>query len=145
MANSTNPSNLIDNIFESVKNPLAVLARILLALMFVLAGFDKLTHFEGTVGFIGSAGLPVPEVLAAITLTVEIVGGLALITGIQARLAGFVLAGFTLLASITFHNFWAVPADQAYVQQLLFMKNISVAGGLLLVAALGSGQWKLGK
>ncbi|HEY1059245.1 MAG TPA: DoxX family protein [Limnobacter sp.] len=131
--------------FESVKNPLAVLARILLALMFVLAGFDKLTHFEGTVGFIGSAGLPVPEVLAAITLTVEIVGGLALITGIQARLAGFVLAGFTLLASITFHNFWAVPADQAYVQQLLFMKNISVAGGLLLVAALGSGQWKLGK
>ena len=113
--------------------------------MFVLAGFDKLTHFEGTVGFIGSAGLPVPELLAAITLTVEIVGGLALITGIQARLAGFVLAGFTLLASITFHNFWAVPADQAYVQQLLFMKNISVAGGLLLVAALGSGQWKLGK
>ncbi|MCQ8895256.1 DoxX family protein [Limnobacter humi] len=131
--------------FESVKNPLAVIARILLALMFVLAGFDKLTHFSGTVGFIGSAGLPVPEVLAAITLTVEIVGGLALITGIQARLAGFVLAGFTLLASITFHNFWAVPADQAYVQQLLFMKNISVAGGLLLVAALGAGQWKLGK
>ncbi|WP_306173510.1 DoxX family protein [Limnobacter humi] len=145
MVNSTNSSNFINNIFESVKNPLAVIARILLALMFVLAGFDKLTHFSGTVGFIGSAGLPVPEVLAAITLTVEIVGGLALITGIQARLAGFVLAGFTLLASITFHNFWAVPADQAYVQQLLFMKNISVAGGLLLVAALGAGQWKLGK
>ena len=59
--------------------------------------------------------------------------------------AMLVLAGFTLAASVLFHNFWAMPADQAYVQQLMFMKNISVAGGLLMIVALGGGALGLSK
>lgn len=129
--------------FERFQNPLALAARILLALMFVLAGFSKLTGFEGTVGYIASKGLPLPQVGAVIALLVEIVGGIALIVGWNARWAAAALAVFTLAATVIFHNFWAVPADQAMVQNLMFMKNISVIGGLLAIAAFGAGALSL--
>lgn len=130
--------------FDSVRDPLALAGRFLLALMFVLAGYSKIGGFEGTAGYIASVGLPWAEALTVLTIVVEIGAGLALMLGYQARLAALVLAGFTLAASVIFHNYWAMPADQAYVQQLMFMKNISVAGGLLMVAALGAGSWALG-
>ncbi|MFY9513284.1 MAG: DoxX family protein [Rubrivivax sp.] len=119
--------------------PLALVARVLLALMFILAGFSKFAGLEGTAGYIASKGLPVPGVLAFLTAVIEVVGGLALAVGFQARFAALALALFTLVASVIFHNFWAMPADQAFVQQLMFMKNLSVAGGLLFVFALGAG------
>ena len=123
--------------------PVALVARLLLALMFVLAGLSKLAGLEGTAAYIGSAGLPMPGVLALATAVLEIVGGVALAIGYQARIAALALALFTVVASVLFHNFWAVPADQAYVQQLMFMKNLAVAGGLLFVFALGAGPASL--
>lgn len=137
MTTSTEKLNFIEATLNTVQGPLAHVGRVLLALMFVLAGFSKVTGFAGTAGYIASVGLPLPEVLTVVTIVVEIGAGLALMLGFQARVAALVLAGFTLAASVIFHNYWAMPADQAFVQQLLFMKNISVAGGLLLVAALG--------
>ncbi|HEX4843416.1 MAG TPA: DoxX family protein [Limnobacter sp.] len=131
--------------FDSVANPLALIGRVLLAAMFVLAGIDKIGGFEGTAGYIASVGLPMAEALTALTIVVEIGAGLALIAGFQTRLAALALAGFTLAASVLFHNYWAMPAEQAYVQQLMFMKNLSVAGGLLLVVALGGGRWGISK
>ncbi|WP_370262878.1 DoxX family protein [Limnobacter sp.] len=135
----------IEVTFSSLTNPLALLGRVLLASMFVLAGFDKIGGFEGTAGYIASVGLPMAELLTVLTIAVEIVAGLALILGFQTRLAALALAGFTLAASVLFHNYWAMPAEQAYVQQLMFMKNLSIAGGLLLVAALGGGRWAVSK
>jgi putative oxidoreductase len=119
--------------------PVVVVARLLLALMFILAGFSKFAGLEGTAGYIASKGLPMPAVLAFLTALLEVVGGLALAIGFQARIAGLALAVFTLVASVLFHNFWAMPADQAFVQQLMFMKNLAVAGGLLLVFSFGAG------
>lgn len=117
----------------------SVLARILLALMFILSGFGKLTDIQGTAGYIASGGLPFPMLLAAGVGALELLGGLALVIGFQARWVGLVLGLFTLVASVVFHPFWAVPADQQSITQLLSMKNLSVAGGLLLVSALGAG------
>jgi putative oxidoreductase len=128
---------------NNVLNPLALVGRILLALMFVISGFGKLTHFAGTAGYIGSAGLPLPQVLAALTILLELGGGLALVFGFQARWAALVLGLFTGLVSFIFHPFWAVPAEQAMVTNLLFMKNISVAGGMFLLAAMGPGALSL--
>ena len=125
------------------KNLLALIGRVLLALMFVLAGFSKISGFDGTVGYIASGGLPAPSLLAVLTIIVEVGGGLAMIFGFGTRWAALVLAGFTLLASLSFHTFWKVPADQQMVQQLLFMKNISVVGGLLVLAAFGAGAFSL--
>jgi putative oxidoreductase len=123
--------------------PVVVVARVLLALMFILAGLSKFTGLEGTAGYIGSKGLPMPMALAVLTATLEVVGGLALAVGYQARIAALALAVFTVLASFLFHNFWAAPADQAYLQQLMFMKNLAVAGGLLFVFSLGAGPASL--
>ena len=124
-------------------NPIALLARVLLAAMFILAGVAQLGGLSGTIAFIASVGLPMPGLLAGLTIVLEIVGGIALIIGYRTRLFASLLAGFTLLAAFIFHAFWAVPADQAYVQNLLFMKNLSIAGGLLLLTALGGGAWTL--
>ena len=119
--------------------PIVVAARVLLALMFILAGFSKFTSLEGTAGYIASQGLPLAMLLAIGAATVEVVGGLALALGLQARWAAGALALFTLFATFVFHNFWAMPADQAFVNQLMFMKNLSVIGGLLMVVAFGAG------
>ena len=73
----------------------------------------------------------------------EVLAALALAFGWKARWAALALALFTLLASLLFHNFWALPADQAAMQQLMFMKNLSVAGGMLMVAAFGAGPASL--
>lgn len=129
--------------FDKLQNPLALLARLLFAALFLPAGLGKLTGFEATVGYIASVGLPLPALGAAIALVVEIAGSAALITGFFARPAALVLAGFTLVASVFFHAFWAVPADQQFVQQLLFFKNVGVAGGLFAIAAFGAGAWSL--
>ena len=127
----------------NVPAPVVFIARLLLALMFVLAGFTKFAGLAGTAGYIASKGLPMPMVLAVATATIEVVGGLAIIVGFQARFVALALALFTLLASVIFHNFWAVPADQQMVQQLMFMKNLSIAGGLLLLFSLGAGAASL--
>ncbi len=119
--------------------PLVIAARLLLALMFVLAGFSKFAALGGTAGYIASKGLPLPGLLAFATATLEVLGGLALALGLQARVAAAALALFTLAASFLFHNFWAMAPDQAYVNQLMFMKNLAVAGGLLMVVAYGAG------
>jgi putative oxidoreductase len=111
--------------------PTVVVARVLLALMFVLAGFSKFAGLEGTAGYIASKGLPLA--------TLQVVGGLALALGLKARWAAGALALFTLVASVVFHNFWAMPADQAFVNQLMFMKNLAVIGGLLMVVSFGAG------
>lgn len=129
--------------FKSLQNPLSLSARLLLATLFLPAGIGKLTGFAGTVAYITSAGLPLPQVAAVLALVVEIVGGVALVLGARTRLAAVVLALFTLAASWFFHNYWAVPQDQQFVQQLLFFKNIAVAGGLLSLAAWGAGEWSL--
>lgn len=125
--------------WTSLQNPLALVGRILLALLFIPAGVGKLTGFAGTVAYTASAGVPLPQVAVALALVVEIVGGLALLLGWQTRWAALALALFTLVASFFFHRFWALPAEQAGMQQLLFYKNIAVAGGLFAFAAFGAG------
>jgi putative oxidoreductase len=119
--------------------PIVIAARLLLALMFILAGLSKFAGLEGTAGYIASKGLPMPGVLALATAVLEVVAGIALAVGFKARWAAGALAAFTLLATLLFHAFWAVPAEQAMTQQLMFMKNLAIVGGLLLVLAFGAG------
>ena len=124
---------------DSLKAPLVLIGRVLLALMFVKAGLGKLGNIDGTAAYIASGGLPMPALLAVLAGLLELIGGLALVVGFKARWAALALGVFTLLASVLFHKFWAVPAGQQMVQQLLFLKNMAVAGGMFMVAALGAG------
>ena len=127
--------------FSSLQNPLSLIGRALLALLFIPAGFSKIGGFAGTVGYIASQGVPLPEVAAAMAIGVELGLGLLLLVGLQARWAALGMALFTFVISFIFHNFWAVPADQVMMQQINFFKNIAVVGGLLTVVAWGPGAW----
>jgi putative oxidoreductase len=124
---------------------LALVGRILVAALFIPAGFSKLMGFAGTVGYIASVGLPMPALGAIIAIVVELGAGIALLLGYKTRIAAIVLAVFTLAATFFFHAFWAAPEAQKMVATLLFTKNIAVVGGLLMVAAFGPGRLSIDK
>jgi putative oxidoreductase len=129
--------------FASLQNPLSLAGRVLLAYLFIPAGIGKVTGFAGTVGYIASVGLPAASLAAAVAAAIEIVGGFAILLGFGTRVAALALAFFTLVASLFFHAYWSVPADQQMIQSLLFDKNVAVVGGLLTLAAWGAGAWSL--
>ncbi|WP_287804806.1 DoxX family protein [Diaphorobacter sp.] len=129
--------------FATLQNPLALVGRILIALLFIPAGFGKISGFAGTVGYATSVGMPMPTVAVAVGLLIELLGGLALLFGFGTRIAALALAVFTLAASFFFHAYWALPVDQQMMQQLLFFKNVAVTGGLLAFAAFGAGVWSV--
>ena len=123
-----------------MQNTTVLVGRILLGLIFVLSGFSKIAGFDGTVGYIASKGLPMPTLVAALTILVELGGGLALVVGFYTRQAAVALALFTLLTGFIFHNFWAADDASKMMQQINFMKNLSIAGGMLVLAAFGPGS-----
>jgi len=125
--------------FDTLQNPLALVGRILLALIFITSGFAKITGFDGTVGYIASKGLPMAALAAVLAIVVELGGGLAVAFGFMTRWAALALAVFSVAAGFAFHNYWGVPADQVMMQQINFWKNISIAGGFLALAAYGAG------
>jgi putative oxidoreductase len=88
-------------------------------------------------------GLPLPELGAVVAIVVELVVATAFLLGFKTKEAAFILAVFTFVASIFFHNYWALPADQQMIPQLLFFKNMAVTGALLMLTALGGGHWTL--
>jgi putative oxidoreductase len=130
-------------VFEKLQSPLALAARVLMALLFVPAGFSKIAGFAGTAGYIGSMGLPLPELGAVIAIVVELGLGLALLVGFQTRIAALVIAVFTVAAGVIFHAYWSMPAEQVMINQIMFMKNIAIAGGLLALVAFGPGKLSL--
>ena len=125
--------------FNNLQNPLALIGRILLALIFVTSGFSKIAGFDGTVGYIASKGLPMASIAAVIAIVIELGGGLAVVFGFLTRWAALALAVFSVVAAFIFHAYWGVPAEQVMMQQINFWKNISIAGGFLVLAAFGPG------
>lgn len=123
---------------NSLQNPLALIGRLLLALLFVPAGFSKIAGFAGTVGYISSKGVPLPEVAAAIAIAVELGLGILLAVGFQTRWAALGIALFTVVITCIFHAFWTDAT-----QQMAFFKNMAIAGGLFSIAAFGGGAWSL--
>lgn len=116
-----------------------LVGRLMIAAIFVVSGFGKITGFDGTVGYIASKGLPLPQLAAIAAIIVELGGGILLILGWKTRWAAAAMCIFTVVAALIFHNFWVVPAEQAQNQMIHFMKNICMAGGLLYVVVFGSG------
>ncbi|QKT04657.1 DoxX family protein [Ectothiorhodospiraceae bacterium 2226] len=122
-----------------------LLARLMLAAIFIIAGLSKVFFFNATVGYIASKGLPLPQVLLVLTIAIEIVGGLMLALGLRARLAALVLFLFLIPVTYYFHPFW--DASPAAMRQELnqFLKNLAIMGGMLYVMAAGPGRLRLGQ
>jgi putative oxidoreductase len=113
---------------------LPLIGRILLGLIFVMSGFNKITGFEGTQQYMASYGMPMTSFLLVGAIVVEIVGGLSVIFGFFPRLGSAALVLFLIPASLIFHTDFS---DQT--QLIMFLKNLSIMGGLLLIVAYGSG------
>ena len=105
--------------------------RILLAAMFIIAGFGKITGYAGTAAYMASKGLP--GALLPLVILLELGGGVAIVVGFQTRLVAIAIAIFCVVAGVIFHF---EPGNQA--QMINFMKNISIAGGFLVLAQVGA-------
>ena len=134
-----------NSITTPAQDTMALVGRVLIALLFIPAGFSKLTGFAGTAGYIASVGLPLPQVGAAIAVIVELVLGLMLLAGFKTRPVALIMALFTVATAVFFHNYWAMPADKVMSNQMNFFKNLTIAGGLLAFAAFGAGRFSIDK
>ncbi|MGB5291559.1 MAG: DoxX family protein, partial [Lysobacterales bacterium] len=115
---------------NQLQTVMAPVARILLSLIFVTSGISKISGYAATQGYMEAMG--VPGMLLPLVIAVELLGGLAVILGWHTRIAAFLLAGFSLLSALLFH---ADFGDQMHM--IMFMKNISIAGGFLMSVSLG--------
>ncbi|MDE8651263.1 DoxX family protein [Novosphingobium album (ex Liu et al. 2023)] len=114
----------------------AVAGRVLIATIFLLSGLSKIADPAGSIGYIASAGLPLPTLALAGAIAVEVLGGIALAIGYRTRIVALVIAAFSVATAVFFH---AALGDQN--QFIHFFKNLAIAGGLLNVFALGGGRF----
>ena len=121
-----------------------LLGRILLAVLFIPAGIHKITGFAGTSAYMASKGLPLTDVLLALTIIIELGGGIMLLIGLRAKEVALLIFLFLIPVTVIFHGFWAVEdAAMQSREQIAFMKNIGIMGGLLFVAAFGAGKFSI--
>ena len=122
-----------------------LVGRVLLALIFVVSGFNKIGGFAGTAGYMASKGLPMADVLLVLTIIIELGAGLLIMVGWQARWAAAVIFFFLIPVTIIFHHPWGVDPAKQQMEMIMFMKNLSVMGGMLYIVAFGSGPYSLRK
>lgn len=121
-----------------MKNAIILIGRFLLTLIFLLSGIQKIPNFSGTKQYMAAAGMPLTDLFLVAAIIIEIVGAILIMIGFKTKWAALALIIFMIPATLIFHtNF----ADQ--IQMIMFMKNLSMLGGLLLLAAYGAGNWSL--
>lgn len=128
----------MNTLIDNNRDVLLLLARLLLAVLFLMAGYAKAVGYEGAAGYMSSVG--VPAALLPLVIILEIGGAIALIVGVQARTAAILLAGFCVVSALIFHSDFSVQGEQT-----AFLKNLSLAGGLLALAVAGVGRFAIAK
>src|SRR5688572_19319425 len=124
-------------------NAAALVGRVLLAIIFIKSGWGKIGGWDATAGYMASKGLPLVPVLLALTIAIELGGGLLLAAGLRARWAALLIFLFLIPVTFVFHPFWGIPADQVQNQMNHFLKNVAIMGGLLVVFAFGAGAYSV--
>lgn len=119
---------------EMINNSATLVGRVLISVMFIMAGYSKIGGYEGAQGYMESMG--VPGSLLPVVIALELLGGIAVLIGYQTKIAAFLLGGFTFLAAIIFHSDFSQQ-----MQMILFMKNLAISGAFLLLFVHGPGQW----
>jgi putative oxidoreductase len=125
---------------NALTNFIALVARILLAVLFVQGGYNKLFGgTAGTVAYMTSHGIPFPNILVWGAIVVELIGGLMLMAGLFARWVALVIAAYTLALGLIFHAYWLAPAADVRFERIIFFNHISIIGGMLAIVAFGAG------
>jgi putative oxidoreductase len=126
-----------------VNDALLAAGRIALAVIFVMSGLTKFMDLSATAGAVASKGLPMPMVLAGLAAATELLGGLLIVVGWQTRIAALGLAVFTLVAAYFFHDFWHMEGAARENNIIHALKNLSIFGGFLMLAAVGAGRYSI--
>jgi putative oxidoreductase len=121
----------------------ALVGRILIAAIFIVSGFAKLTDPASAVGYMSSVGVPNADTLVYVAGAAELVGGLAVALGLLTRLAAIGLIVLLAIINLFFHNFWALAEPESKMQMVQFMKNLSIMGGLFVLVAMGPGRYSV--
>jgi putative oxidoreductase len=130
-------------LFEHRKDELILLARVLLMALFVIFGWSKLMGFAGTVGYMTAEGVPLPTVAAIIAVVMEFFVGIAIVIGFYTRPLALLLALYTLATAVIGHHYWTMPDAERMANMINFYKNLSIAGGLLLLCVTGPGKYSV--
>lgn len=130
-------------LFEQQKDGLLLTARVLLVVLYLKFGLGKLFSFSATAAYMASADLPAPVLMTTIALVMELGVALAIAVGFWTRPLALALALYTLLAAVIGHPYWHMSDAMRYDSMINFYKNISIAGGLLLLIAAGPGRYSL--
>jgi putative oxidoreductase len=128
---------------KAFENFLPALGRILLSLIFVLAGYRKLTTVAATVVQMAHQGIPYSNVLVWGAIAIEFVGGLMLVAGLFTRCVAFALAIYIAVLAVLFHAYWAAPAAEARNQFNAFFEHLAMIGGMLYVVTFGPGAYSI--
>jgi putative oxidoreductase len=134
---------MIDGFVEKNRDALILVSRILLTVLFVMSGFGKLTDYAGTVGYMEHVGAPMPSVAAAVAIAMEFLVGLALLAGVCVRPLALLLMLFVAGTAVLGHPFWSMDGAERALNQVQFLKNLAIMGGLLLLAITGAGRYAL--
>lgn len=118
-----------------------LVARVLLSLMLVWSGIGKVTAFSYMAGYAAAKGLPSPALAIGVAAAIEILGGLTIILGFKTKLAAWVIFLYLIPVTFVFHNFWAVQGPEHIDTMIHFMKNVTIMGGFLMLAAFGAGGY----
>jgi len=116
------------------------IARLLISVIFIAAGIEKITHFSSFVHSLEAMKIPLPALATAVTILIEIGGGLAILAGWHTRLVAWVQFLYLIAVTVMVHNFWAAPAAMRQDQEIHFMKNLAILGGLLFLTQYGPGE-----
>jgi putative oxidoreductase len=127
------------------KDGMLLLSRLLLMILFVIFGWSKITGFSDTTAYLGSVGVPLPTVSAAIAVIMEFFVGVAIAVGFYTRPLAILLGLYTIAAAVIGHQFWNMVDPERIGAMINFYKNMSIAGGLLLLCIAGPGKYSLDK
>jgi len=128
---------------RTLNRTIPLLARLLLALIFIASGFSKIPGWHDTAALMASKGIPFVPLSLAAAIGVEIGGGVSVLLGFKTRVGAAALVVFLIPTTLIFHNFWALEGMDRQINMIMFMKNLAIIGGLLLLAVFGAGPLSL--
>ncbi|RME26426.1 MAG: DoxX family protein [Deltaproteobacteria bacterium] len=130
--------------FEKLQGPIVLVGRILLSAIFISSGISKIFNWDGTAAYMTQAGMPAVTFFLLGAIALEVLGGFSVLLGLCPRLGAAALIVFLIPATLIFHNFWAIE-DQMMrqMQMIMFMKNMAIMGGLLMVLGFGTGRFTI--
>jgi putative oxidoreductase len=121
----------------------SLVGRVLLGLIFLLAGIDKIMGLEGTIKYATGAGVPMPNIAIYAAIVIEVGMGLLLIAGFQTRYASIVLIVFILATIFFFHQYWNMEGPPRGMNRITLFKNLAIIGGLLMLIVAGPGRYSV--